>query len=105
MRNGHRRVPQSPKRFATKIAASVGEIYTQGRASTESGGGEFSAYLFECRCERFRQLLAPFRFGEIRQMGAPKGTGPYCVHSAVELRHDVPFHDVGQFVSALMIGK
>ena len=73
--------------------------------STDSGGGEFSAHLFKCRCERFRQLFCTFRFGEVWQVGAPKGTGTHGVHRAVELRHDVPFHDVGQFVPALMIGK
>ena len=76
-----------------------------GRVSTDSGGSEFSSYLFECRHERFRQLFGPFRFGEVREMGAPKGTGAHGVYGAIELRHDVPFHDVGQLVSALMIGK
>lgn len=93
------------KRFATEGAALAGEIYTQGRVSTDSDRGIFSAHLFECRYKRFRQLFSPFRFGEVWEMGAPKGTGAHGVYGAVELRHDVPFHDVGQFVPALMIGK
>ena len=75
------------------------------RASNDSDRGVFSPYLFECRYERFRQLFCTFRFGEVWQVGAPKGTATHGIHGAVELRHDVPLHDVDQFVLALMIGK
>jgi len=78
---------------------------TVGIASTDNGWSEFSAHLFKRRHERFRKLFGPFRFGEVREVSAPKGTGTHGVHGAVELRHDVPLHDVGQFVSVLMLGK
>lgn len=103
-------IPKAVKALASPTFHHLGgvvdcEIYAQGRVSTGSSGGEFSAHLFECRRECFRQLFGPFHFGEVRQMGAPKGTGAHGVYGAIELRHDVPFHDVGQFVPALMIGK
>ncbi len=78
---------------------------THESSSSYNRYSKFSAHFFKCRYKRFRQLLGPFRFGKVRQMGAPKGTGAHGVYGAIELRHDVPFHDVGQLVSALMVGK